>query len=187
MSNCCAPVNTGRTEEAKVIIASCCDPAIADNRTVVVAAQTNRCPGCHQKGKKVDFMTLKAMLNVSLLALRGLPYLFCRTADCPVVYFSADGLQYFTKDQIRVPVHQKKPEDDTVPVCYCFYHSPATIRAELLATGATTAIEEIEGGIQAGQCACEIRNPQGSCCLGNMRAVIKRIIQSYSCVKGKAT
>ncbi len=25
--------------------------------------------------------------------------------------------------------------------------------------------------VQAGQCACELRNPQGSCCPGNVRAL----------------
>jgi hypothetical protein len=176
MSNCCPPVQTGQKEEARIAVESCCTLTIAGN-SVADAAPTNLCPGCHQKGKKVDPMTLKAMLDVSLLALRDLPYLFCRTATCPVVYFSANGTQSFIKDQIRVPVHQKEPDDDAVPVCYCFRHSPATIRAEWLATDQTTVIEEIEGGIKAGQCACEIRNPQGSCCLGNVSAVVKRVTQ----------
>jgi hypothetical protein len=126
----------------------------------------------------VDRITLKAMLNISLLALRDTPYLFCRTADCDVVYFIPDGTQTFTKAQIRVPVHQKEPDDETVLVCYCFRHSPATIQAEWLATGASTVIEEINGGIQAGQCACEVRNPQGSCCLGNVSRVVKQIEQA---------
>ncbi|MFQ5578375.1 MAG: hypothetical protein ACE5G8_15440 [Anaerolineae bacterium] len=120
------------------------------------------------------------MLDVSLLALRDVPYLFCRAAGCAVVYFSADGAQSFTKDQIRVPVHQKEPDDATVPVCYCFRHSPASIQAELLATGQSTVVGEINGGIKAGQCACEVRNPQGSCCLGNVGAVVKQITQAVS-------
>src|SRR5262245_59399713 len=115
------------------------------------------------------------MLDVTLLALRDGPYLFCRTADCPVIYFSADGEQSFSKTQIRVPVHQKEPDDENVPVCYCFRHSPATIQAELLATGRSIVIEEINTGINTGQCACEIRNPQGSCCLGNVHAVVKQV------------
>lgn len=140
-------------------------------------SQKNHCPTCGQKGKKVDTITLKALLDVSLLALRDVPYLFCRTAACPVVYFAADGLQTFSQAQVRAPVHQKEPNDPTVPVCYCFNHSPASICAELLATGTSTVIEEIKGGIQAGQCACEVRNPQGSCCLGNVSAVVKQIRQ----------
>ena len=153
--NCCVLIDTDQNEKAKI------------------NTKTDCCPTCGQKGKKVDSITIKAMLNVSLLALREMPYLFCRTAACPVVYFSADGLQVFTTDQIRVPVYQKKPNDDTVLVCYCFHHSPTTIRAELLATGTSTVVEAIARGIQADQCACEIRNPQGSCCLGNVQVILE--------------
>lgn len=168
MSDCCTPVEAGNDKIATV--ESCCTK---ENGTV----QNNHCPICGQKGKKVDSITLKAMLKVSLLAWRDTPYLFCRTADCEVVYFSADGTQTFAKEKIRVPVHQKEPDDDTTPVCYCFRHCPGSIRAELLATGASTVIEAINGGIQTGQCACELRNPQGSCCLGNVSRVVKQIEQ----------
>ena len=60
-------------------------------------------------------------------------------------------------------------------VCYCFRYTPGSIRAEIEATGHSTVVDAINEGIQAGQCACDIRNPQGSCCLGNVRAVVKRI------------
>lgn len=174
--NCCAPVVDGDQREVSLNGESCCVPVRIDKGRKLATPQTNLCPTCGQKGKKVDSLTLKAMLDVSLLAVRDVPYNFCRTSDCPVIYFAADGVQVFTKDQIRVPVHQKEPADDNVPVCYCFHHSPATIRAELLATGRSTVVEEIEAGIKAGQCACEIRNPQGSCCLGNVGTVVKRVV-----------
>lgn len=170
---CCVPVDTGQDQEISPKIESCCDPALASNKAATF--QTGLCLTCGQKGKKVDNITLKAMLEVSLLAIRDVPYLFCRTANCPVIYFSTDGEQSFSKTQIRVPVHQKEPDDENVLVCYCFRYSPATIQAELLATGRSIVIEEINTGINAGQCACEIRNPQGSCCLGNVHAVVKQV------------
>ncbi|MDX1522993.1 MAG: hypothetical protein R3264_15295 [Anaerolineae bacterium] len=175
MSDCCTPINTGQNEETT--IESCCVPTTAGNGVEIATSQPNKCPACEQKGRKVDSITLKSMLDVSLLALRDVAYLFCRTSDCSVVYFSADGAQSFTKDQIRVPVHQKEPDNDAVPVCYCFRHSPASIRAEFLTTGQSTVVEEINSGIQAGHCACEVRNPQGNCCLGNVRAVVKQVTQ----------
>ena len=46
---------------------------------------------------------------------------------------------------------------------------PQTDRAAL--------IDDIDAGIQAGQCACDLRNPQGSCCLGNVRGLVKRLEQ----------
>ena len=172
----CTPVEAKNDENETV--ERCCAPTVAAKETRSV--HPNHCPACGQKGKTVDSITLKAMLNVSLLALQNTSYLFCPTADCDVVYFSTDGAQSFTKEKIRVPVHQKEPGDESAPVCYCFQHSPATIRSELLATGQTTVIEEISAGIKAGQCACEIRNPQGSCCLGNVRAVVIQVSQAIS-------
>jgi hypothetical protein len=36
-------------------------------------------------------------------------------------------------------------------------------------------VDDIDTGINTGQCACDLRNPQGSCCLGNVRGLIKRL------------
>jgi hypothetical protein len=115
------------------------------------------------------------MLAVPLTELRAVEYRFCRTPDCPTVYYSVDGEQHFSEDALRERVHQKHPAADDVLVCYCFRHSPSTIRAELAETGHSSAVERITAGTETDQCACDIRNPQGSCCLGNVRAVIQRI------------
>ena len=133
------------------------------------------CPSCGQKGKAVNGQTLKAMLSMSLAHVTHEPYLFCRTAGCPVVYFSADGQQWFKTEQVRERVYQKEPDAADGLVCYCFRHTPGSIRAEIEATGHSTVVDAINAGIQAGQCACDIRNPQGSCCLGNVRSVVKRV------------
>ena len=76
---------------------------------------------------------------------------------------------------LRERVYQKHPIDDDVLVCYCFRHTVGGIRAEMAATGSSTVIERITASIQAGQCACDIRNPQGECCLGNVREVVRRV------------
>jgi len=63
-----------------------------------------------------------------------------------------------------------------VYVCYCFRHTVG----ELLASTPLTSkaiLDDIESGIQAEQCACDLRNPQGSCCLGNVRGVLKNQLQ----------
>ncbi len=133
------------------------------------------CPSCGVRGKAVDDVTLKALLAVPLTEVRSVPYFFCRTATCPTVYFAGTGEQRFMETSLRERVHQKHPQEDDVFVCYCFRHTPATIKAELIQTGRTGVIEAITSGIQAGKCACEIRNPQGNCCLGNVRAVVERL------------
>ena len=154
----------------------CCPPE-GDATTCEAPATLEKalCPSCRQPGKSIDDITLKAMLAVPLTKLSAVGYHFCRTPSCPTVYYSVDGEQQFVEADLRERVHQKHPEADDVFVCYCFRHSPATIRAELQATGLSTVVERVTAGIQADQCACDIRNPQGSCCLGNVRAVVQRV------------
>jgi hypothetical protein len=126
----------------------------------------------------VQGQTVKALLSISLRALSRAPreaeYLFCRTRNCPVVYFSADGEETFTVAQVRERVYQKEPDAEDVLVCYCFRHTVDEVRAASPETRAAI-VGDINTGISAGQCACDLRNPQGSCCLGNVRALIKRL------------
>ena len=136
---------------------------------------SDECPLCGRKGKEVSGQTVKAMLSISLAHVTHEPYLFCRTSSCPVVYFSADGRQYFTVEQVRERVYQKEPQADDVLVCYCFRHRPGSIRREIEATGRSGIPDAISAGVKAGQCACDIRNPQGTCCLGNVRAIVNRL------------
>jgi hypothetical protein len=92
-----------------------------------------------------------------------------------VVYFSEDGQQLFYVNDIRERVYQKEPDNPDVPICYCFRYTPKDIRLQLEATGKVAIIADIEAGIQEGQCACDWRNPQGDCCLGNVRRFIKHL------------
>ncbi|MCA0453841.1 MAG: hypothetical protein LCI00_07705 [Chloroflexi bacterium] len=135
--------------------------------------QQKNCPSCGAKGTTVDGATVKSMLSVSLRQVREISYHFCAAADCNVVYFSGDGTQTFTTDAVRERVYQKESEADDVLICYCFQHTPGEIRDQLAQSGDTTLIDDINAGIQAGQCACDWRNPQGNCCLGNVRQLVK--------------
>jgi hypothetical protein len=140
-----------------------------------MAAQAVSCPHCQRAGKPVTPLTLKALLAVPLTDVRETDYRFCRTPTCPVVYYSVDGEQRFSEEDVRERVHQKHPHDDDVFVCYCFRHTPGSIKGELSATGQSTVVATITAGIHGGHCACDVRNPQGSCCLGNVRAVVQRL------------
>ena len=138
------------------------------------AHAVNACPECGKTGKPVQGQTVKALLSVSLRQVRDVKYLFCRTQTCPVVYFSADGEQTFTVEQIRERVYQKEPEAQDVFICYCFRHTVGDLRAASPEDQAAI-VDDINQGINAGQCACDLRNPQGSCCLGNVRGMIKKL------------
>ena len=161
---------------------SCCCPPEAGNTVCDLPAQDfrrparpmNACPECSKTGKPVQGQTVKSLLSVSLRQVQDAKYLFCRTQTCPVVYFSVDGEQTFTVEQVRERVYQKEPDAEEVFICHCFRHTVGELRTAPLED--RNAIEDnINTGINSGQCACDLRNPQGSCCLGNVRSMIKRL------------
>ena len=126
------------------------------------------CPLCGQAGAGVGLRTVKNQLTAQAMARFEIDrnYLFCPNPNCQVVYFS--GNLYFAKDSVREPVYQKDPNGAT-PVCYCFGITRDAIGREIRETGSSTAVQTITAYIQKGLCACDLRNPQGSCCLGNVR------------------
>jgi hypothetical protein len=161
----------------------CCGPSDAGSQTCELSSEIAArpatpgvCPICGQRGKPVDGQTVKAMLAISLTRVTHEPYLFCANPDCAGVYYSADGEQTFSTAEVRERVYQKEPGAGDVFVCYCFRHTPDEIRAEIAATGRSTVVDAINAGIRAGACACDLRNPQGSCCLGNARALVKLLL-----------
>lgn len=148
-----------------------CPPAERPARDPRSAVAHPVCPTCGRLGKRVDRETVQAQLAISLHALIDAPYHFCATPDCPVVYVSADGATHFTEAQLRERVFQKHAEDDATLVCYCFRHTVGALRGGDIAAQ-TAILHDITLGTQHGLCACTIRNPQGSCCLGNVRRLI---------------
>lgn len=105
--------------------------------------------------------------------LSRVDYRFCPDEHCPVVYFEADG-RCFTTEDLRVAMWQKRPFGDR-EMCYCFGETEASIRAEIEAHGHSAAMKRIREHIAASRCACEVRNPRGSCCLGDVREAIERV------------
>ena len=134
------------------------------------------CPQCGTAGKPVEGQTVRALVSVSLLQVPHTGFLFCRTPSCPVVFFASSGSPVFLTSQVRERVYQKEPASNDVLVCYCFFHQAGEIRASSVEQQATI-LESINRGVQAKLCACDLRNPQGSCCLGNVRALIKETVR----------
>ena len=156
-------------------MSSCCCPPKTDETAAT------RCPVSGSQGAAVDVLTVKALLTESALQ-RLLPgaYRFCPDARCDVVYFSGDG-QRFTTADVRVPVWQKLPFG-TRPICYCFGESEASIRSEFECVGTSKAVERVRDHIEAARCACEVRNPRGACCLGDVIAAVKCVEAPVSIV-----
>ena len=123
--------------------------------------------------------TVKALLHEHpLRRISTLPHHFCPDPTCEVVYFDEAGAVYL-KDDIRVPVWQKEPSGCRM-ICYCFDENEAGMLAECEQAGATAAADRVRAHIAAGRCACEVRNPRGSCCLGDVLAAIARIQETLA-------
>jgi hypothetical protein len=60
-------------------------------------------------------------------------------------------------------------------VCYCFEWTRTKMREELKATGKTSALEDIKAKMVDPGCNCEVLNPSGKCCLGDVTKAIKNI------------
>lgn len=106
-----------------------------------------------------------------------------RTVECDVVYFTPAGGTYATGD-LRVPVWQKEPPGGRV-LCYCFGENEAGICNEIRETGTSQVVERVRAHIEAGRCACEVRNPRGACCLGDVSAVVRRIAAAVGALEEK--
>jgi ribosomal protein S28E/S33 len=149
-------------------MADCCCPepkAIAD---------APACPTCQGASKPVESVTVKALLTpAALRRFQSRDYRFCAAPDCEVVYF-AEVEPTFTTGELRERVWQKEPPGQRT-ICYCFGENEADIRAEVGRTGASQAVERVRAHIAAGRCACEIRNPKGACCLGDVIAAVDRM------------
>ena len=148
---------------------------MADCCKVPAPSRAASCPMSGTPGRSLSRVTLESLLDQRAreLVRADQDYFFCPAPSCAVVYFSGDGEQVFKIDELTVPVWQKSPEDPDVPVCYCFAHTPATIRHELQVTGKSMVVASITAKVKEGLCACERNNPQGSCCLGNVNSVVK--------------
>ena len=147
----------------------CCKPA--------ALANGGRCPQCGKQGKPVKSLTVSVFVKDQRFYLHPerLPserYLMCETKSCDVVYYDPNDDIRFNKDQLRTKVWQKE-DDPAVPACYCFNNSVKSIREEVEKKGSTDVLARINAEVRAGNCRCEVTNPQGACCLGNVAKAVK--------------
>ena len=122
----------------------------------------------------MELSTVKALLTTDALPhLQAEVFRFCPGANCGTVYFAASG-QVFGVADLRVPVWQKLPAGERT-ICYCFGENELDLRVELERTGRSGVIERVRRHIADKRCACDVRNPRGTCCLGDLTAAVKRL------------
>ncbi len=135
---------------------------------------TNRpCPACGARAHPVSALSLENHLTRERQAEFGPQGSFCANPACAVVYFNPSGKTVSQGQTVR-PV-TVKDQGDEVPICYCFEFMRGDLRRDLMEKGATAIPNEIKKGIRDGRCDCERKNPQGTCCLGNVAAALKKI------------
>ncbi len=148
----------------------CCNNTKETNSENVVD-----CPSCKNKAKNIKLITLKSMLKPSALETLSAKenHYFCPTKDCDLVYFDTINNMYLISD-IKVAVYQKDDSPFT-PICYCFGWTKEKIK-EYVEKGSTpNPVEHIRENIKENRCGCEVNNPQGSCCLGNVTKFINQL------------
>lgn len=134
------------------------------------------CPVSGTLSRKVLHRTVENLVKLEKRsAVRDIQYYFCPDPHCSVVYFSSDSVQ-ITKDDMSVKVFNKDSGED-VPGCYCFLWTRKRIRDEIESTGTSTAALSIAEEIHAGRCACDVKNPKGECCLGDVHLVVKEFLR----------
>ena len=150
-------------------------PRFSEGITRPVADETTRCPVSQTIGSNVGLITIKALLNgTALRRLDGKNYRFCPEPDCEVVYFDREAGSRFEKCDLVVRVGRKESEDP-IPLCYCFDITAADLKKDLKANGRTDIPSMVAAEIKAGHCACEVKNPKGSCCLGDINGALRRL------------
>ena len=126
------------------------------------------CPANGARSKQVDMLTVKSLVRRLPLGMSITQYYFCEAQDCDVVYFALDSqAPVFRRSDLLVRVGVKETADP-IPVCYCFGFTRGNIQDEITNTGRSTIAERISEEIKTGNCACEVKNPSGKCCLGTV-------------------
>lgn len=157
-------------------MSNCCSLPETRGTAPTVAA----CPVSGTRAKQVDLLTVKSLVRHLPFAMPRAQYYFCNSPGCDVVYFSNDPeAPIFRSEDLLVRVGAKE-RADSIPVCYCFGVTRQQIWEEIQRAGHSTAPERIRAEVQAGNCACEVKNPSGKCCLGDIIGVVRESTQNAS-------
>ena len=150
-------------------MSNCCATS-GDAGCAVPNRQPGICPACDQRAKSVPTLTVKSLVREHWRVPASASFSFCRTPECDFVYFSEELA--FRKADVKVRVGLKEHEDP-IPLCYCFGYECADVRRDIAAHGTSEIPDRIKAEIQGGFCACETKNPSGTCCLGDVNRAVK--------------
>ena len=137
----------------------CTSTHLVDN-----ASKRYRCPVNGQEYKPVSLTTILHNITEPWQFHDGEQgYYFCDDPECEVVYFGQDN-SVINISALRVPVGIKQKSKDAT-LCYCF---GVTLNAFIANPELKAFVIE---KTKEKQCACDIRNPSGRCCLKEFSAL----------------
>ncbi|MFL6237065.1 MAG: putative iron-sulfur cluster-binding metallochaperone [Thermoanaerobaculia bacterium] len=129
------------------------------------------CPACGCRSQSVESSTVAALVAGPVPAHQK--FWLCRDRDCEVTYFGDAGARFRISNLRFLPAF--KSESPEALVCFCFLHPRMEIESELRHSGTSTLVDRIAAKVKARDCACEVRNPSGRCCLADVRAETGRL------------
>lgn len=137
-----------------------------------------RCPLNGARSRKVETLTVKSLVRRLPLGMLNTQYYFCDALDCEVVYFPLDTrAPLFRRGDLLVRVGAKEKEiEQTISICYCFGFTRSDIENEVAETGSSAITEQIRKEVKAGNCACEVKNPSGKCCLADVTRTVRNAL-----------
>lgn len=153
-----------------IVMASCCSVPQVEK----ISTDT-KCPTCDQEGKQVELLTIRSMTRRDFPHYGELTkgFLCLNPDDSTVYYFSNLG---FTISQSDVVTDIGfKTNSNTKTICYCFRHTKQEIIDDYLINNESNIEMDVRKKVKEKLCTCEVSNPKGKCCLGDIRTVIKGV------------
>ena len=120
----------------------------------------SRCPRCGAVGQSVGTQTLSAQLPAELRRRFAETAAFCRTENCPIVYFDDFGAAVERAELARpIPI-----KDADAPLCGCFGLTRDDIEQDV-AEGVVTRTKAVVLKGQSAEARCSQQSPNGRSCL----------------------
>ncbi len=129
----------------------------------------SRCPACDAVGQSVGSQTLSAQLTEELRRRFADTAAFCRTENCPVVYFDDFGAKV-ERGELSRPIPIK---DVDAPLCGCFGLTRDDIEQDV-AEGVVTRTKAVVLKGQSAEARCSTQSPNGRPCLPEVQGYYVR-------------
>lgn len=127
---------------------------------------TGICPKCGVSCKSVENKTLFHQIKFpENQAEFQEKYYFCPTKECHVGYFSS------TDDIIPKQSLRTYHEIEADKLCYCFDVNTEQYLSALKANNADVIKNFVIQKTKSGDCACDVKNPSGQCCLAKFKTL----------------